>query len=114
MASPAERKGRNEAIFRAANENREQRALGIVGQAPDEPIPFLCECADVECNDVALVTLREYEEVRSHPARGLAIPGHEDLDVERVVARDGRFVTVEKFGEAGETYADADPRRPAG
>jgi hypothetical protein len=73
-------------------------------------IPFLCECPEPECKQVVLLTLSEYEEVRSSGRGGLAALGHEDGSIERVVARNERFVTTEKFGEAGGIHAKADPR----
>src|SRR5436189_3437741 len=45
--TPEERKTRNEALFRDANEEirRTQVDLGLSGQ----PVPFLCECDDETC-----------------------------------------------------------------
>ena len=59
---------------------------------------------------MVLLTLAEYEKVRSDEKGGLAALGHEDLSIERVVAQNERFVTTEKFGEAGEVHAEANPR----
>ena len=110
MSSSAERKGRNEAIFRDMNEKLEQKARELVDPRDVERVPFLCECPKLDCLEVATLTLREYETVRTNGLRGLAVPGHEDLTVERVVAANERFVTTEKFGPAGEVFANADTR----
>ena len=109
MASPEERKALNEATFRSANEVLEGKATAIVDDVHG-PLPFLCECPRLDCTDVVLATLGEYEEVRSGPSRGIAATGHEDPDVENVVAWTDRFVVTEKVGRAGEVFAEMDRR----
>ena len=106
----AERKALNEGVFRRANEKLERAANKLELVAADSLIPFLCECPKPECKKVVLLTLSEYEDVRSSGRGGLAAMGHEDRSIERVVARNERFVTTEKFGEAGDVHAQADPR----
>lgn len=110
MTTPAERKARNQGAFREANERLDEGARELVGADDSELVPFLCECSQRNCVQVVLVRLSEYEQVRAGPRFGLAALGHEDLSIERVVARNDRFVTTEKFGEAGEVHGDADPR----
>ena len=106
----AKRKALNEGAFREANEklDRSARELDLVDG--DSLIPFLCECPRQECREIVLLTLREYEDVRSSPKGGLAAVGHEDRSIERVMAQNNRFVTTEKFGEAGDVHAEANPR----
>jgi hypothetical protein len=108
--TPAERKAINEGAFRQANEKL-QRAANDLDFRTDSLIPFLCECPRQECREIVMLTLREYEEVRSNGRRGLAAVGHEDRSIERVLAQNNRFVTTEKFGEAGDVHAEGDPRR---
>src|SRR5215210_7556478 len=112
MPDEAERKALNEQRFREANEDLERRARKIDAESPlpTPLVPFLCECPDRLCREVVLLTLDEYEEVRSVPERGLATAGHEDLSVERVVGQNHRYVTTEKFGRAGATHKRTDPR----
>ncbi len=107
----AERKALNEGAFRRANEELERTAKDLFGVGDDSLLPFLCECPRQECREVVLLSLDEYEHVRSDGVRGLAAVGHEDLSIERVVMHTERFVTTEKFGEAGEIHAEADPRQ---
>ena len=106
----AERKAHNEGVFRDANERLERGAESALEGDDGELVPFLCECPDLGCTQVAMLTLAEYREVRSNGKGGLAVLGHEDLSVERVVARNERFVTTVKFGRAGEVHEDGDPR----
>ena len=110
MPAAEERKALNEATFRDANEKLGRAARQLLRDDDGSPVPFLCECPSRSCTEVVLLTLAEYEQVRSGAARGLEVPGHEDLSVERVVARHGRFVVTEKFGRAGEVFAAMSPR----
>ena len=110
MTTAAERKALNEGRFRDANEHLERRAQELVGVGDADPVPFLCECPDAACTQVVLVTLPEYEYVRSAGERGLAAVGHEDESIERVVATNDRFLVTEKFGRAGAKHRETDPR----
>jgi hypothetical protein len=110
VATSAERKARNEGVFREANEKLERGAERILDSDDNGLVPFLCECPDMRCTEVAMLTLVEYRDVRSDGRGGLAVLGHEDLSVERVVARNDRFVKTEKFGRAGEIHEEASPR----
>jgi hypothetical protein len=110
VGSAAERKAENEGRFRAANEKLDEAAKDLLAPGDGAPVPFLCECPRVECTAVVLLTLAEYEHARADGTRGFAALGHEDLEVERVVDQNDRFVMTEKFGEAGEVHGDNDPR----
>ena len=97
MASASEsqekRAAENEATFRRANEAlyRRFRELGTVDLAP-----FLCECGNAHCTQTIRLELEEYEDVREQPGRFIVVPGHEILEVERVVETGERYEVVEK------------------
>ena len=98
----------NQSRFREANEEIEAAAdrMQLGG-----PIPFLCECPRPECTDLTRLSLDEYEEIRQFPRYFLTVPGHEDLAVASgaavvVAEEEGRYVTVEKIGVAGEIAGD--------
>ena len=111
MTTSVERKTRNEGRFREANERLDRGARELVGADDSSScVPFLCECPRPECTEVVLLSLGEYEQVRSHPAQGLAAIGHEDGEIERVVAQNERFIVTEKVGRAGELHRETDPR----
>ena len=102
-----DRLGRNEAVFRRINEGIER------GQWPgeeDHPVGFRCECARLGCAEVLELSVREYERVRAHQRRFIVVPGHEQLNVEVVVATASNYLVVEKRGQAGEAAAETDPR----
>jgi hypothetical protein len=71
---------------------------------------FFCECADRSCASRLTVSTRQYEAVRARPDRFLVVTGHELPRFERVVEDHGRYVVVEKQGEAGEVAEETDPR----
>ena len=97
----------NEAVFRAANEAIEAaRADGAGGERP-----YLCECGVESCFERVMLTRVEYETVRSHLARFLITPGHEDLTAGEIVVEEfGRYAVVEKRGEEREIVRRSDPR----
>jgi hypothetical protein len=105
--SVANRIGQNESVFRELNERIE---LGQWPGEPEAPVAFRCECANLGCNLLIEVTLREYEQVRADPRRFIVAVGHELPEAETVVARAHGYLVVEKFGRAGEVAEETDPR----
>jgi hypothetical protein len=104
VSASEDRVARNEALFREFNE----RVEGLAGDSPR--IDFVCECGDLDCLERLALTRTTYEQVRSDPRRFVVVPGHEDRDIERVVARrEGHFV-VEKMAAAAKVAIEHDPR----
>lgn len=103
----AARAGRNEEIFRGVNARIEE---GAERHAVHRPLPFHCECANAHCLSKIELPPREYERVYREPLRFVVLPGHELLEVERVVEDRGTFRVVEKFGEAAQEAARDDQR----
>jgi hypothetical protein len=97
----------NEATIRDVNEGIER------GQWPgdeDSPVGFRCECARLGCNRLVELTVRRYEEIRSHPRRFVVVPGHELPEFETVVATRPGYLIVEKRDQAGAVAERTDPR----
>jgi hypothetical protein len=97
----------NEATIRDVNEGIER------GQWPgeeDAPVGFRCECAQLGCNQLVELSVREYETIRAHPRRFVVASGHEFPDVETVVETRPGYVIVEKRDQAGEVAEALDPR----
>lgn len=97
----------NEAVIRDVNEGIER------GQWPgeeDKPVGFRCECAQVGCNQLVELTLREYEEIRAHPRHFVVVAGHELPETETVVESRPGYLIVEKRDQAGELAERNDPR----
>jgi hypothetical protein len=99
----AEKIARNNAVFRDANDEIDAAAVDH-GLADGRPVPFICECSDVRCTQVILLTLDEYSHVRSNPRWFAHAPGHEESvpGVVRLVDRNERYLIIEKIGRAGQ------------
>ena len=107
MDERSARLAKNEAVFRAGNESIEKSVGGKL-----ERIPYLCECGDQHCFETVVLTSAEYKAVRSHPARFVVVPGHEDLTAgEAVVGQGDGFTLVEKQGEERELVEPEDQQQ---
>jgi hypothetical protein len=101
------RLGRNEALFREANE---AIARGLWPGDGDGLVHFRCECARIDCSDPVALTPEEYERVRASGRRFVLRPGHELTEVESVVERRSGYLVVEKREEAATVAEELDPR----
>ena len=106
----ARRLAENENLFRAVNER-----IREVGEEFDversQGARFVCECDDPRCTQGVEITVRDYERIRREPTHFFVVPGHEDLEVERVVETVGRCNVVEKLPGAGaEAAREGDTR----
>ena len=97
----AERIGRNDAIFRSANERISEVAEA---EEMEDRVPFICECADPACCEIVQMSMNEYREVREEPRLFLNVPGHQASAQgwAQVVESHDRYVVVVKIGPAGE------------
>jgi hypothetical protein len=88
----------NEKLFREVNERVAQMHRGLqVGPDPE----WVCECGDATCFEKVRVPLDRYQEVRARNDWFFVKPGHEKVDVERVVQQGDGFLVVEKDGLPG-------------
>jgi hypothetical protein len=106
MTEQDRRRGQNEAFFRALNEQIERFETDDGNLYLD----FVCECSSQACMKVIHVTRAEYEQVRETSIEFIVAVGHEQADIEDVVARYGRFNVVEKRGEAAAVAVQTDSR----
>jgi hypothetical protein len=104
----AERAATNEARFREANEQINEKVVEL--GSLERSAPYLCECEDERCTTVVLLTAAEYEEVRSGSRRFVVAPGHDEGDARVHAQREG-FTVIEKTGEEGRVVEELDPRR---
>jgi hypothetical protein len=103
-----ERRATTEALFRDVNERIAESTERFEGDRTE----FVCECSDPGCTHRVSASLAEYEEVRDEPTTFLVVPGHEEEDIEQVVADRGRFRIVEKVQAiVRRTVVRLDPRR---
>lgn len=109
MTTREERIGLNEAIFREVNERIQQVAEAFDLQ--EDELDLLCECGSADCVDRISMKHAEYEELRSEAHQFAIRPGHDESDVERVIARKKGYDIVQKFRGAPERIAEeTDPR----
>jgi len=87
--------------MRTVNDQRAAIDQGATGWADAEhQFEFQCECGrDNGCDDRILMTLDEYERVRSQRDRFAVVLGHENLEIEHVVEQADRFLIVDKRDE---------------
>lgn len=113
MSEREQRIAHNETVFRSANEalrgKREELDFGA-----DDKTPFVCECGDPRCTSLMLLSLSEYERVRSDPNTFAVIPGHDDPATEAVITnvlhKSERFAIVEKHENVRSVTEATDPR----
>jgi hypothetical protein len=101
----AERIGRNEDLFRKVNDQIEgvNEAFGTFSGT----MTLLCECGQLDCIEQIELTVDEYRELRADPTHFAIKPGHEILDVERIVERrPGYFVVAKAEGEPARLVTD--------
>jgi hypothetical protein len=99
-----ERLAKNEAHFRKVNERLDEISTWRATMTD-----YLCECSAITCIETIGLTNDEYERARRRPTVFVLVPGHERIDVERVLEKNERFVLVEKV-VAVEEITEADPR----
>ena len=98
MPQVAERVASNEARFAEAND-----AIALVAGRlpPRELVPFLCECADARCTEIAEAPLSEYAALRLFANRFLVAArcraGEPPGTV--VVARTARYAIVDRLAD---------------
>jgi hypothetical protein len=103
----AQRRATNEALFRDVNERIAETAERFDASGTE----FVCECSDPNCTHRVEASLAEYEQVRDESTTFLVAPGHEQGDIERVIADRGRFRIVEKVQDVVRaTVIRLDPR----
>jgi hypothetical protein len=109
-ADRARRIAENETLFRDLNEEVGAVAHAFSVGGEERTFDFLCECGDASCAERVPVTLAAYEELRSSPLRFVVVPGHEIVEVERVIETHAAYTVIEKTGESAEIARERDPR----
>jgi len=98
------RAARNELMFRAVNEQIVQLTERFRAQLRE--IDIICECADVSCTGAIRINLEEYEAIDRATNAFVVIAGHEDADIEAVIAQTDGYFVVRKHGLAGDIVED--------
>jgi hypothetical protein len=111
MTEREERIARNEALFRDLNERLKEITESLTAGDNHNTLELFCECGTLDCMEKIRVPVQTYERVRAVPERFLVAPGHDHLDVERVVERLEKYWLVEKHEEEAEIARQTNPRR---
>jgi hypothetical protein len=101
VSSSEERLAKNEIHFREVSERLNEIRRATMTD-------YLCECCATTCIETIELTNDEYKRARRRPTVFVLIPGHERIEVERVLENTERFVLVEKV-VAVEEIVDSDP-----
>ncbi len=81
---------------RAANDKVEELVGEAGADAERERAPFFCECSDADCRRRIRITPQRWTEIHAHPRDFVVTPGHQSLDVERVVESFPGYLVVRK------------------
>jgi hypothetical protein len=95
------RLARQQTLLREVNDRIETMA------GNNQAVEFVCECSDADCVSTVMAGIEEYERIRSNSTLFLVHPGHETLEVERVVVQLNGYLVVEKV--EGEVAKETDP-----
>jgi hypothetical protein len=89
----------NEVIFRNANQNVQEFIEEEEGPDTTTTLPFYCECSNTECVKRIRLTPRQYKDTHPKDSRFIVIPGHEILEIEKIVKKEPDYNVIEKFGK---------------
>lgn len=90
----ARKAAKNEVLTRSLNEGL---ARGEEKWPSEEPT-FICECSDLSCVEEVALSLEDYRRIHQDPQHFIVKPGHELLEIEKVIDDRGAFKVVEKIG----------------
>jgi hypothetical protein len=97
MATPTDQQTRaaqNELVFRAVNEQIVKMTERFRAQLSD--IDIVCECSDANCVSTIRLNADEFTRIERVTGTFFVLSGHEQPEVEEVVARNGQYVVVRK------------------
>lgn len=102
------RAARNEEVFRGVNARIEE---GAEQHAVWGTLPFHCECGRASCIETIEISPDRYAAIVRERYHFVVVPGHEDVEIERVIESEDDFLVVEKIGEAREQIDRDHPQR---
>ena len=105
------RAAQNQLLFRSVNERIQELGEKVLNAVSE--LDFACECNDAACHSPITMTIEEFNDLDGMSNRFIVCRGHEDLEVEDVVAEHDGYLIVAKRGAAAELVKDLEegPRR---
>ena len=94
------RAAQNQLMFRSVNERIKELGEKVLNAVSE--LDFACECDNPECHSPITMTIEEFDAIDRRDNRFVVLRGHEDLDVEDVVAEDDGYLIVAKRGAGAE------------
>lgn len=91
------RRVENEVMFKQENERIKQVAESVTVRTSALPIPFYCECANLNCSKIINLTSEDFEAFHDDPDWYTILPGHEQLDIEKVIKNNDGFLVIKKL-----------------
>jgi hypothetical protein len=98
------RAAENQLLFRAVNERIKELGEKVLDAVSE--IDFTCECHNMDCHNPITITIEEFEAIDRADNRFIVCRGHEDLDVEDVVAEHDGYLIVARRGAAAEVVKE--------
>jgi hypothetical protein len=95
------RAAQNQLLSRSVDHRVKQ--LGETTGGAQAELDFACECADERCVERIRLSLLQFLAIDSEDNRFIVLRGHEDLDVEDVIAERDCFLVVSKRESRGRT-----------
>lgn len=95
MPSRHERLEHNQRMFRDAN-GRFEDVVEQNGFDGVRPVPFLCECADIECRGRIEITTGDYDAAHIDSNHYVVLPGHLTIAGEEIVEDNVSYLVAEK------------------
>lgn len=99
-----QRRMRNERLVKDQNSRVKRLADGIMDITTKAllPLTFACECSDPTCSETISLSADEYAVAHQYPDHFIIKPGHEQIDIERIVssfpdAKQPDYCVVEKY-----------------
>lgn len=89
----------NEETMERINERIDERTEEIRDEddlEADAPVGFFCECSDLGCTARVPLAPSVFRRIHEDPEQFVLVPGHELLDIERVIDRADGYVVVRK------------------
>jgi len=94
------RAAQNQLVFRSVNERIKELGEKILDAVTE--LDFACECDNANCHAPITMSVEEFTAVDRMENRFIVVRGHEDLEVEDVVAERDGYLIVAKRGAGAE------------
>jgi hypothetical protein len=95
MLTRQERLAQNQKMVSDANERLED-AVEQNGFDGVRPVPFLCECADIDCRGTIEITTGDYDAAHIDRDHYVILPGHPTIDGEEIVEDNLTYLVADK------------------